>query len=102
MEFGDQSLEFFEMAAMVLECMENAQRNTLDLALYVQSWSEILLRYEHDEVRQPLETLLQEDHSNKWQFVGRESLDCLVYGLSHLLHRVLQYGKTSGKTLPIP
>ncbi len=101
MELGDLSLEFFEMAAMVLECMENVHRNTLDLALYVQSWSGILLQYEHDEVRS-IATDAYRKTTNEWQFVGRESLDCLVYGLSNLLHRVLQYGKTSGKTLPIP
>lgn len=58
MEFGDQSLEFFEMAAKVLECMENVHRSTLDLALYVQDWSGILLRYEHDEVRYSHVTLV--------------------------------------------
>lgn len=56
--FGDFSLEFFEMAAMVFECMEHVHRNTLDLTLYVRNWSGILLRHEHDEVRQPLELFL--------------------------------------------
>jgi len=50
-ELGELSFDFFEMAAMVFECMENVHRNTLDLALYIQSWSDILLRCEHDEVR---------------------------------------------------
>jgi hypothetical protein len=58
MQLGYLSLEFFEMAAMVFDCMDNAYRKDLDLTLYLQNWSGILLRYEHDEVRQPLETHL--------------------------------------------
>lgn len=49
-EFGHLSIDFFEMAFVVLECMENSHRNTLDLAAYVQDWSRILLRHEHYEV----------------------------------------------------
>lgn len=49
-DYNHLSLEYFDTAFVVFECMDIIHRNALDLAAYVQDWSRILLQHEHYEV----------------------------------------------------
>ena len=40
--------------------------------------------------------------TDELQFVGRETIDWVVNGLSTLLNWVFQYAKSAGKALPVP
>ncbi|KAL6717000.1 hypothetical protein ACLMJK_004914 [Lecanora helva] len=78
------SQELFELANVILRRIDVSLHDSLSLTAYVDSWSDVLLRHSHNE------------------FVGRESIDWIVYGLSNLLNWVLKHTVTSRNEVPIP
>ncbi|KAL2808823.1 hypothetical protein BJX63DRAFT_18059 [Aspergillus granulosus] len=77
LDFANQSQEFFEIAHSVFSSI--AERSPRDMVFsdYLKQWSDIML-----------------SHKTK-EFVGREPVDHLIYGFSHLLRSCLEIAKSS-------
>lgn len=94
------SQQFFEVATLLFRSTGDAYYGTLDVSSYVHDWSELLLEHEHEEVgRSTLHYLVI---TNDEQFVGREQIDWIVFGLSSLLNWSFQVFKSLGKPLEAP
>ncbi|KAI4245990.1 MAG: hypothetical protein L6R40_002206 [Gallowayella cf. fulva] len=83
LEYGRYAEDFFGVANNVLRSLEDSYRQNLQLTTYVQDWSALLLRHHHDE------------------FVGRDSLDWVIFGISDLLQWCIQYIKSTKKPIKI-
>ena len=79
--------------------MDRTSCSTLDLAAYAQNWAAILLQHVHYEVRR--NSLVFLVSADKLQFVGRETRDWIVIGLSRLLKWCFAKAHELGKPLSI-
>ena len=77
------SEQFFEIALEILRRKEELSPDTLPLVSYLQDWSEVLLRFNHNE------------------FVGRCSVNPLIAGLTPLIYWCVQSMKAKKKPLDI-
>ena len=75
--------EFFEVVREMCESMDRVSSEELDLPTYVQTWSAILLQHVHNE------------------FVGRETKDWIVIGLSSLLKWCFDKANDLGRPIRI-
>ncbi|MCJ1245998.1 hypothetical protein MMC30_003202 [Trapelia coarctata] len=75
--------EFFSIALEVFRCVDEEAQEQLPLASYVQGWSKLLLGHRHDE------------------FVGRDSIDWIVHGITGLLHWCIQLMRSKKRPLDI-
>lgn len=97
LNYDNGSQQFFEVAMDLLQSMDRSHRETLDIEPYVREWSWLLLGHEHDEVGSfdyVIGTL-----AKCKQFVGRDSLDWIVFGLSSLLNSCFQMSRALGSPL---
>ena len=83
LEFAESSEQFFDVMTEICKSMDRASCTSLDLAIYLQTWGTILLQHVHYEVGKYTTMLLIRAHY--LQFVGRETKDWIVIGLSRLL-----------------
>ena len=91
------SQQFFEIALVVLRAIDSSGGKGLDLPTYIQDWSGLLLQHKHDEV-------CQRSHSapviaDSCKFVGRDSIDWVIHGISTLLNWCIQLAKPLKKPL---
>ena len=82
-QYDQNSEQFFEIAFEVFRRIEEYEQEKLPLALYLQSWSKILLNFRHHET------------------VGRWSIDWVVTGLTELIRWCIQLMKAKKKPLDI-
>lgn len=94
------SQQFFEVALLLFRSTGDAYYAALDVTSYVHDWSGLLLRHEHKEVS--WSTPGSHLNSNDEQFVGRDQIDWIVYGLSSLLNWSFHILKELGKPLGAP
>ena len=94
------SQQFFELAMFLFRSTGDAYYGTLNITNYVHDWSDLLLRHEHKEVGGRSPDWLS--NSNDEQFVGRDQIDWIVFGLSSLLNWSFHILKSLGKPLGAP
>ncbi|MCJ1398303.1 hypothetical protein MMC11_001500 [Xylographa trunciseda] len=75
--------QFFNIALEVFRHADELRLEQMPLASYLQTWSELLLEHRHDE------------------FVGRDGVDWIIYGITGLLHWCVQLMKSSKRPLDI-
>ena len=94
------SQQLFEVAIVLFRSTGDAYYGTLDVSKYVHEWSRLLLEHQHEEVSR---NLLGQFHIAKaGQFVGRDQVDWIVFGLSSLLNWSFQILQSLGKPLGAP
>ncbi|KAL8681113.1 MAG: hypothetical protein Q9186_002765 [Xanthomendoza sp. 1 TL-2023] len=71
------------VANTVLRSLEDSYRQNLPLTTYVQDWTGLLLQHHHEE------------------FVGRDTLDWVIFGISDLIQWCIQYIKSTKKPMQI-
>ena len=94
------SQQFFEVATLLFRSTGDAYYETLDVSRYINDWSELLLKHQHEEVG--MSTPVLGSITNSGQFVGRDQIDWIVLGLSFLLNISSQLLKDRGKPLGAP
>lgn len=50
LQHGNTSEQFFETTLAVFRAIDDSGRESLNLTLYTQEWSNLLLRHKHEEV----------------------------------------------------
>lgn len=50
LKYGETCQQFFDTALSVFRAVDESGRESLDLTVYTQDWSNLLLRHVHDEV----------------------------------------------------
>ena len=91
--------QFFDIALDVFRSLDQDFHEGLPLETYLQDWSNLLLNYQHHEVsRYCCSSLL---HSDCLQFVGRESVDWVVAGITGLLQWCIQLMKSRKRPLNV-
>ncbi|KAL8973059.1 MAG: hypothetical protein Q9183_000182 [Haloplaca sp. 2 TL-2023] len=83
LQHGHCAEEFCGVATTVFRSLDDPYRQNLDLAAYVRDWCNLLLEHHHDE------------------FVGRDSLDWVIHGISDLIKWCIQFLKSTKKPLRI-
>ncbi|KAL8651279.1 MAG: hypothetical protein Q9226_004773 [Calogaya cf. arnoldii] len=83
LQHGCNSEDFYGVTTTILRNLDDSYRRTLDLTAYIQTWTNLLIEHHHDE------------------FAGRDSLDCVIYGISDLIQWCIQYIKSMKKPLKI-
>ena len=81
---GTSTEHFFDTANAIFRTVHSEDQPNLDLAGYSQSWCKLLLTHTHTE------------------FVGRDEIDYVVYGLSRLIIYCFQLSKAQDKQLQSP
>ncbi|KAL9043997.1 MAG: hypothetical protein Q9214_002835, partial [Letrouitia sp. 1 TL-2023] len=81
--YSHNSEQFFTLSTLLFRQLDGAHRQNLDLSNYVREWSALLLRHQHHE------------------FVGRDSLDWVIYGISGLIQLCIQFAKALEKPLKL-
>ena len=99
LEHGDNSQYFFEVALCLFRSVDHVSRENLDFQGYIQEWSDLLLKYKHTEVC-PKVSRTKHSADNR-QFVGRESTDWVILGISELLQWCIQLTKSLKKPMNI-
>ncbi|KAL9598980.1 MAG: hypothetical protein Q9219_004163 [cf. Caloplaca sp. 3 TL-2023] len=83
LQHGCFAEEFCGVATTVLRNLDDTRRRELDLSGYVRDWCNLLLRHHHTE------------------FVGRDSLDWVLHGISDLILWCIQFIKSTRKPMNI-
>ena len=96
---GERSYQFFDIALVVFRSIDEVGRENLQLATYIRDWSNLLLNHIHDEVGRKEEGTRK--RTNDLQFVGRDSIDHTVFGISALLQWCIRLSKSLKKPLVI-
>ena len=91
--------QFFKVALEIFRSMDEDMRDVLPLATYIKDWSELLLMREHNEVY--WEMGYDACYANILQFVGRDHVDWILFGLTSLLDWCIQLMKSTKKPLNI-
>ena len=99
LQHENTSQQFFEIALVVLRAIDSSGGKDLDLPTYIQDWSSLLLQHKHDEVRQRSHSVPVIADSHK--FVGRDSIDWVIHGISILLNWCIQLAKPLKKPLNV-
>ena len=99
LDFADSSEQFFDVITELCKSMDRTSCSTLDLATYAQNWAAILWQHVHYEVSR--DSLVFPIFADELQFVGRETRDWIVIGLSRLLKWCFAKAHELGKPLSI-
>lgn len=91
--------QFFNIALEIFRSMDEDMRDVLPLATYIKDWSNLLLMREHNEVG--WEMGYDACSTNGLQFVGRDHVDWILFGLASLLDWCIQLMKSTKKPLNI-
>lgn len=83
----------------MLRAIDSSGGKDLDLSTYIQDWSNLLLQHKHNEVRRRSHSALVIADSRK--FVGRDSIDWVIHGISVLLNWCIQLAKPLKKPLNV-
>ncbi|KAI4191657.1 MAG: hypothetical protein LQ348_003479 [Seirophora lacunosa] len=83
LQYGHYAEEFCGVATTVLRSLDDTHRQNLNFAAYIEEWCGLLLKHHHDE------------------FVGRDSLDWVIHGISDLVQWCIQFIKSTKKPLRI-
>ncbi|KAL8728289.1 MAG: hypothetical protein Q9166_005496 [cf. Caloplaca sp. 2 TL-2023] len=83
LQYGRYSEDFYGVTTTILRSLEDSHRQNLNLTAYVQHWTSLLLKHNHNE------------------FVGRDNLDWVIYGISDLIQWCIQYIKSTKKPVKI-
>lgn len=83
LEHGSHAEEFCSVATTVLRSLDDTRRQNLDLSAYTEDWCNLLLKHHHTE------------------FVGRDTLDWVIHGISDLVLWCIQFIKATKKPLNI-
>ncbi|KAI4169825.1 MAG: hypothetical protein LQ343_005374 [Gyalolechia ehrenbergii] len=83
LQYGSHAEEFCGVATTVLRSLDDTRRQNLDLSAYTEDWCNLLLKHQHTE------------------FVGRDSLDWVIHGISDLVLWCIQFIKSTKKPMNI-
>ena len=84
LEHVNCSQQFFEIANLVFRNLGPVSQDSLDLESYLHEWCGLLIRHSHTE------------------FVGRNEVDWVAFGLSRLIGHLLHLAKSSSKQVQAP
>ena len=99
LDHGENSQQFFEVALTLFRSIDHASQENLEFGRYIEEWSDLLLEYTHTEVCSKI--LGNKRLTNDGQFVGRDSTDWVVFGISELLQWCIQLTKSLKKPMKI-
>ncbi|KAL9032013.1 MAG: hypothetical protein Q9196_000026 [Gyalolechia fulgens] len=83
LQYGSHAEEFCGVATTVLRSLDDTRRQNLDLSAYTEDWCNLLLKHHHTE------------------FVGRDTLDWVIHGISDLVLWCIQFIKSTKKPMNI-
>ena len=98
-EYPDNAQHLYDIALCVFRSIRQGSQDGIQLATYTKVWGDLLLNHIHDEVRPNISSKQGTIVTDTWQFVGRDSVDWIVLGLSGLLRWCIQFIKSMKKPL---
>lgn len=99
LKHGEISQQFFDITLFVFRSIDDTGREDINLEAYTERWSGLLLRHIHEEVSQLRSKVYL--GANILKFVGRDSIDWIVFGIAGLLQWCIQFTKSLKKPMNI-